>query len=502
MENEIKRIVDGVRGGTIPEADVDRNVRRMLGFIVRTPRFAGYKYSNKPDLAGHAKLVRKATPEGLVLLENDGVLPLKGVKKVALYGVGSYDFIAGGTGSGNVNKAYVRNVAEGLVENGLEVDADIESWYRQYIALKKTEASNNSSGNSGILLGDAVIPEMEVSRQFIDKKEKVTDIAVLTISRNAGEGGDRKAEDGDWTLTGSERKMLQDLCDAYHVSGKKVVVVLNIGGVIETASWKQIPDAILLAWTPGQEGGYAVADVLTGKAYPSGKLPMTFPIRYFDVPSSFNFPYNYTGEASMNPLGGGGELDEDTAALAAAFGFVFQKQPKVDYTEYKEGIWVGYRYFNTVGKKVSYPFGYGLGYTSFAYSAPSVKVAKDGTVTASVTVKNTGNAKGKEAVQLYISAPAGGLVKPAGELRAFAKTRELGPGESQTLTMTVDPYTLASFNEATSAWEMAEGEYKAMFGASSEDIRQTVPFKEAKAQSWPVHAVLLPENPIEEIKVK
>jgi beta-glucosidase len=501
MDNEIQRIVAGVKDGTIPEADVDRNVRRMLEYIVRTPRFAGYKYSNKPDLAGHAKLVREATPEGLVLLENDGVLPLKGVKKVALYGVGSYDFIAGGTGSGNVNKAYVRNVAEGLRVNGLEVNADIEKWYGQYIALKKTEVANNGA-QSAVLLGDAVIPEMEVSRSFIDKMEKVTDIAVLTISRNAGEGGDRKAEDGDWTLTGAERKMLQDLCDAYHVDGKKVIVVLNIGGVIETASWKQIPDAILLAWTPGQEGGYAVADVLTGKAYPSGKLPMTFPVRYFDIPSSFNFPFDYSGSGSLNPFGGGDDLDEATAELAAAFGYIIQKQPNVDYTEYKEGIWVGYRYFGTAGKKVSYPFGYGLGYTTFAYSAPVVKVAKDGMVTASVTVKNTGAAAGKEAVQLYVAAPDGGLVKPAMELRAFAKTRELAPGESETLTMTVEPYTLASFNEATSAWEMAAGEYKAFFGASSEDIRQAVSFKEAKAQAWPVHPVLLPAKPVEEIVVK
>ena len=502
MDNEIQRIVAAVKDGSLPEADVDRNVRRMLEYIVRTPRFAGYKYSNKPDLTGHAKLVRSATPEGLVLLENEGVLPLKGVKKVALYGVGSYDFIAGGTGSGNVNKAYVRNVADGLRVNGLEVNADIEKWYNQYITLKKTEAANNSAATSAVLLGDAVIPEMEVSRSFIDKMEKQTDIAVITISRNAGEGGDRKAEDGDWTLTGSERRMLQDLCDAYHVNGKKVVVVLNIGGVIETASWKQLPDAILLAWTPGQEGGYAVADVLCGAAYPSGKLPMTFPVRYFDVPSSYNFPYNYAGDTSLNPFGGGDDIDEDTAALMAAFGYSIQRQPNVDYTEYKEGIWVGYRYFGTTGKKVSYPFGYGLSYTTFEYSAPAVKVAKDGTVTASVTVKNTGAAKGKEAVQLYIAAPGGGLVKPACELRAFAKTRELAPGESQTLTMTVEPYTLASFNEATSAWEMAAGDYKALFGASSEDIRQTAAFKEAKAQAWPVGRVLLPAKPVEEITVK
>ena len=500
MDNEIQRIVAGVQNGTIPMADVDRNVRRMLEYIVRTPRFQGYKYSNKPDLKGHGELVRKAAAEGLVLLENNGVLPLKGVKKVALYGVGSYDFIAGGTGSGNVNKAYIRNVADGLRVNGFEVEAGTENWYRQYIALKKTEAANNSAGGLLAMLGDAVIPEMEVSRSYIEKVEKATDIAVLTISRNAGEGGDRKAVDGDWTLTGAERQMLQNLADVYHVAGKQLVVVLNIGGVIETASWKQIPDAILLAWTPGQEGGYTVADVLSGASYPSGKLPMTFPVNYFDIPSSFNFPYNYSGEASLNPFGS--SSDDSTSELAALFGFAAQKQPNVDVTDYKEGIWVGYRYFQTAGKAVSYPFGYGLGYTTFAYSKPVVKVEKDGSVTASVTVTNTGSAAGKEAVQLYISAPDGGLVKPAYELKAFAKTGELKPGASETLTMKVDPYTLASFNESTSAWETAAGAYMARFGASAADIRATAPFKIAKAQSWPVHRILLPAEPIREIAVK
>ncbi|MCR5351310.1 MAG: glycoside hydrolase family 3 C-terminal domain-containing protein [Bacteroidales bacterium] len=498
MDNEIQRIMEGVNNGTIPQADVDRNVRRMLEYIVRTPRFQGYKYSNKPQLEAHGKLVRKAAAEGLVLLENNGVLPLRDVKKVALYGVGSYDFIAGGTGSGNVNKAYVRNVAEGLRANGFEPDTDIETWYQQYITLQKTEARNNAASTSAVLLGDSVIPEMRVGRGFIERKMPATDIAVLTISRNAGEGGDRRAIDGDWTLTGAEREMLQTLADVYHAAGKKLVVVLNIGGVIETASWKHIPDAVLLAWTPGQEGGYTVADVLCGASYPSGKLPMTFPVNYFDIPSSFQFPYNYSGTGSLNPFGSS-EMSEEEASLAAAFGYVVRKEPNVDETLYKEGIWVGYRYFQTAGKAVSYPFGYGLGYTSFAYSKPVVKVAKDGTVTASITVKNTGAAAGKEAVQLYVSAPDGGLVKPAYELKAFAKTRELAPGESETLTMTVDAYTLASFNEKASAWETAAGAYTARFGASAADIRATASFKLGKAQSWPVHPVLLPPAAVPEI---
>ncbi|MBQ6198871.1 MAG: glycoside hydrolase family 3 C-terminal domain-containing protein [Bacteroidales bacterium] len=483
MQNEIDRIVAAVKDGSLDVADLDRNVRRLLEYIVRTPRFAGYKFSNKPDLSGHAKLVRKATPEGLVLLENNGVLPLKDIKTVALYGTGSYDFIAGGTGSGNVNKAYVRNIAEGLRVNGLEVDKDIETWYRQYIDLTKTSLRNNTSGNGfGILLGDPVVPEMEVSRSFMERKLRESDIAVLTISRNAGEGDDRKNADGDWTLTGNERQMIQTLADLYHAAGKKFVVVLNIGGVIETASWKHIPDAILLAWTPGQEGGYAVADVLCGAANPSGKLPMTFPVAYFDIPSSANFPANYSGGNSidLSSLLGGGKAPK-----------VLRKD--IDYTNYEEGLNVGYRYFTTAGKGVSYPFGYGLSYTTFQYSKPSVKVAKDGTVTASITVKNTGSAAGKEAVQLYVSAPSGGLEKPACELKAFAKTRELKPGEAQTLTMVIDPYTLASFNEGTSAWETASGAYKAHFGASVADIRATASFKIGKALSWPANAVCLPE---------
>ncbi len=483
MQNEIDRIIAAVKDGSLDVADLDRNVRRLLEYIVRTPRFAGYKYSNKPDLAGHAKLVRKATPEGLVLLENNGVLPLKDVKKVALYGTGAYDFIAGGTGSGNVNKAYVRNIAEGLRVNGLEVDKDIETWYRQYIDLTKTSLRNNTAGNGlGILLGDPVVPEMEVTRSFMERKLGATDIAILSISRNAGEGDDRKNADGDWTLTGNERQMIQTLADLYHAAGKKLVVVLNIGGVIETASWKHIPDAILLAWTPGQEGGYAVADVLCGAANPSGKLPMTFPVAYYDIPSSANFPANYSDGNSI-----------DLAALMGGARTPRVLRKDIDYTEYAEDLMVGYRYFTTAGKNVSYPFGYGLSYTTFEYSKPSVKVGKDG-ITATITVKNTGSVAGKEAVQLYVSAPAGGLQKPACELKAFAKTKELKPGETQTLTLTFDAYTLASFNEGTSAWETAAGAYKAFFGASVADIRATASFKIGKAQSWPANPVCLPKK--------
>ena len=486
MQVEIDRIIAAVKAGEISQEQLDKNVRNMLTYIVKTPRFNKYQYSNKPEIEAHAKLVREAAPEGMVLLENNGVLPLQGVKKVALYGTGSYDFIAGGTGSGNVNKPYIRNVAEGLADNGFEVNQDIQKWYEQYIAYAKTTNKNNG-GLSGVLLGEAVIPEMAVNRDYFERMEPQTDIAIFTLSRNAGEGGDRYAKDGDWTITGLEREMIQNLADIYHAAGKKFVVVLNIGGAIETASWKHIPDAILLAWTPGQEGGLAVADILSGKANPSGKLPMTFPVSYLDIPSSHNFPYNYK--------------NVQTGMWDFLWGGPKRQKKDVDYTEYNEGIYVGYRYFQTAGAPVSYPFGYGKSYTTFEYSKPVVKATADG-FTATITVKNTGSVAGKEAVQLYVAAPAGGLEKPAFELKGFAKTKTLAPGEAQTLTINVDKYTLASFNEAASAWETAAGTYKVMFGANAMDIRGTGEYKLKKAESWKVNNVLAPAQPIGEMSLQ
>ncbi|NLZ50876.1 MAG: hypothetical protein GX899_04105 [Rikenellaceae bacterium] len=334
----------------------------------------------------------QAAAEGLVLLKNDAALPFcKDTKNVALFGTTSYDMIAGGTGSGNVNKAYIRNLSDGLRENGLTVDPTIEDWYTKYIAFKKADNAV-SAARISMLLGDAVLSEPATPKKLISSSVKDNDIAVITIGRNAGEGADRKITNGDWTLTAEERELLQNVTDEYHAAGKKVVVVLNIGGVIETASWKDLPDAILLAWTPGQEVGYTVADVLKGKSYPSGKLPMTFPVNYFDIPSSFNFPY---------------EVSSGSGFDFSSFFSGRKKEPKkdIDYINYEEGIWVGYRYFTTAKKEVSYPFGYGLSYTSFQYGKPSVKVDKDGNISASVTITNTGKRTGKEIVELYVLAP-------------------------------------------------------------------------------------------------
>lgn len=486
-ENEIERIVKGVQDGTISQADLDRNVRNMLEYIVRTPRFAGYKFSNKPDLAAHEALVRKAAPQTMVLLKNDnGALPLKGTETVALFGLTSYDMIPGGTGSGAVNKKYVRSLKEGLEMDGFKVDADLANLYAKYVDFQNALQLRTAGG--GGMWGRAPLAEMEVPENYVTREVANSDVAVITIGRNSGEGADRKAVAGDWALTDAERQNIEALCNSFHAAGKKVIVVLNIGGVIETASWKHMPDAILLAWQPGMEAGASIADVLCGKANPSGKIATTFPLNFFDSPSSFNFPYNYTRNAQpANVFGRGNQ----------------QPQPvkDVDYTDYNEGIWVGYRFFETAGIDVSYPFGFGLSYTTFEYSKPVVKATANG-FTATITVKNTGKVAGREAVQLYVTAPAGGLDKPAKELKAFAKTRELAPGESQTVTMTVDNYSLASFNEAKSQWEAAAGNYTVAFSASIKDVRAKAVYNLKKAQTWKVNNVLAPTKTLAEISVK
>ena len=252
------------------------------------------------------------------------------------------------------------------------------------------------------MLGAPAAPEMALSHQTVLNAASESDLAVVTLSRQAGEGGDRHLQD-DFLLTAQESAQLADICEVFHAAGKKVVVVLNVGGVIETASWKDIPDGIVLAWQPGQEGGNALARILSGHVCPSGRLPVTFPVDYFDLPSSANFPYDYTGKSSLS---GGKDQERDVK--------------NVGYTDYQEGTDVGYRYFTKPGTpEVSFPFGFGLSYTTFETGEP---VYIDGTV--SVTVTNTGAVAGKEVVM---------ILDPF--LRAYGKTKLLHPGESETLLL-------------------------------------------------------------------
>jgi len=460
LPKQYEAIVKGVQDGALDEAILNQNVKRILEMILQTPRFKGYEYSNKPDLKAHAAVTRQSATEGMVLLKNDnGALPLAAdVKNVALFGCTSYDFIAGGTGSGNVNRAYTVSLLDGLKNAGYVVDEALKNSYEAYL---KAEKERLSKDKKEWFMPDTRPAEMAVSAQVIREQAAKADVALVTLGRTSGEFLDRMV--ADFNLTKEEQNMLKAVSDAFHAAGKKVVVVLNIGGVIETASWKSAPDAILCAWQAGQEGGNSVADVLSGKASPSGKLTMTFPVKFEDAASSDNFPIDM--RVSTDLMNKGGKKND---------------VKNVDYTNYEEDIYVGYRYFDTFGKQVSYPFGYGLSYTTFAYDKAAVK-ADNGVYTVSVEVKNTGKVAGKEVVQLYVSAPDVAANKPEKELKAFAKTKELKPGEAVVVTLKVNADDLASYDEAASAWVVTPGNYKFLVGASSRDIKATLEAEVAAA---------------------
>ena len=475
-------IVAGVKSGKLDEADLDRNVQRILNLVEKSPRFQGYQYSNKPDLEAHAAVTRQSAAEGMVLMKNNEALPLKeSVKNVALYGCTSYDFIAGGTGSGNVNHAYVVSLLDGLKNGGYIVSDELKTAYEKYIAdckeARKKEIEEMAKKDKQAAMLASFMPgtlpaEKQFTAEELAAQAEASDVALITIGRISGEFLDRKA--ADFNLNDSEMKLIQQVCEVYHKAGKQVVVLLNIGGVIETASWKELPDAILCAWQAGQEGGNSVVDVLSGKQSPSGKFTMTWPIKFTDAYSSKNFP-----------------IDEDPKIDMLNQGQKGNKK-NVDYTDYEEDIYVGYRYFDSFEVPVSYPFGFGLSYTTFEYS--DAKIAqKNDIYDVTVTVKNTGAREGKEVVELYISAPDNKAAnKPAKELKAYAKTKMLKPGESETLTLSITAPELASFDEAASAWVVAEGEYQFLIGASSQDIKATLTAN-AKSFQTKAHDVMKPQ---------
>ena len=446
-------IIAAVKSGQLSEKVLDENVAGILNIILGSPSFSKYKYSDQPDLKKDAQIARQAATEGMVLLKNEeGALPLgKDVHRVAVFGINGYDLIAGGTGSGDVNKAYKVSLIQGLVNAGYAADEDMRGVYAAYLSDYSAKHPKGTFMEE-FMKPTPPAPEYALDKGMIGKKAAATDIAIIAIGRNAGEGKDRKVE-GDYELTDAELALIKNVAGAYHAAHKKVVVVLNIGGVIDVIPWRDNADAILLAWQPGLEGGNAMADILSGKVNPSGKLATTFPAAYADVPSGKNFP--------------GKEFPEK--ATKGMFGM---EAIPAEVT-YEEGVYVGYRYYNTFKVKTAYEFGYGLSYTSFDYGKLLLSSSTfSGMLTASITITNSGRVAGKEAVQLYLSAPGRKLDKPAEELKSFGKTRLLQPGESQTLSFTLMPRDLASFDAASSSWVAEAGNYAVRVGASSVDIRQ------------------------------
>jgi beta-glucosidase len=494
---QVEEIIKGVKEGKLDIKDVDRNVRRMLEYIVKTPSFHQYPASNNPDFKAHAAITRQSAAEGIVLLKNNGALPFRTegnlspltshhsplIKTVALFGENSYDFLSGGTGSGCVHPPYVVDMLQGLENAGIKSSPVLTDIYRKYIEfarLKFQAERHPAKWFQTEMMGQQKYPEIGLSPIAINKEVTTADAAIITIGRQAGEGIDRDI-DTEFNLVPEERALIVDVCNAFHEAGKPVIVIINSGSVIETASWSGYPDAILCAWQPGMEGGNSIADLLTGKVNPSGKLTMTWPIAATDHPSTKNFP---------------GYLDQYSKDIIRNYA---GKVPGNDYTNHDEDIYVGYRYFDTFNREVAYPFGFGLSYTTFEFSKPVVKAKGKDAVEVSVSVKNTGKVSGKEVAQVYVAAPKGKLEKPAQELKAFAKTRELKPGESQTLTMTIPVRDLASFDEAGSQWLAEAGTYTFNIGANSRDIAVSAQLKIAEYTEKTTNA-LAPQQPLNLLK--
>ena len=459
---QVKDIVNAVKSGKLDVNDVDRNVRRMLEYIVKTPRFKGYKYSGEPDLTAHAAITRQSSTEGMVLLKNNAALPIRGLKTVALFGVNSYDFMSGGLGSGAVNVGYSVDMVTGLKNIGVATTPQLTEIYQNYVKYAKAKLKADKNPMMWFLnQGQPKLDEIDITERCVANEEPKADAAIITIGRQAGEGMDRQIN-GEFNLSKTEQDMIFRVSDAFHAKGKKVIVIINSGSVMETASWRDRVDAILVAWQPGIEGGNSVADILTGKVNPSGKLTMTWPIAATDHPSTANFAKEYDMYTYKNMEGWGkGNI------------------PGVDFSNHEEDIYVGYRYFDTFKKDVAYPFGFGLSYTTFEMGKPSVK-ANGKNIEVSVTIKNTGKVAGKQVAQVYVTAPKGAYEKPAKELKAFGKTRELKPGESQTLKMTLKKRDLASFDEANSQWKVDAGNYLFQVGTDVESIKGTATLKVAE----------------------
>lgn len=459
---QVKDIVNAVKSGKLDVNDVDRNVRRMLGYIVKTPRFKGYKYSGEPDLKAHAAITRQSSTEGMVLLKNNAALPIRGLKTVALFGVNSYDFMSGGLGSGAVNVGYSVDMVTGLKNIGVATTPQLTEIYQNYVKYAKAKLKADKNPMMWFLdQGQPKLDEIDITERCVANEEPKADAAIITIGRQAGEGMDRQIN-GEFNLSKTEQDMIFRVSDAFHAKGKKVIVIINSGSVMETASWRDRVDAILVAWQPGIEGGNSVADILTGKVNPSGKLTMTWPIAAVDHPSTANFAKEYDMYTYKNMEGWGkGNI------------------PGVDFSNHEEDIYVGYRYFDTFKKEVAYPFGFGLSYTTFEMGKPSVK-ANGNNIEVSVNIKNTGKVAGKQVAQVYVTAPKGAYEKPAKELKTFGKTRELKPGESQTLKMTLEKRDLASFDEANSQWKVDAGNYLFQVGTDVESIKGTATLKVAE----------------------
>lgn len=383
----------------------------------------------------HGRLAREMAADGFVLLKNEGMLPLESTMPVALFGSGAAHTVKGGIGSGDVNNRESISVYRGFQDAGIKVTNEswLEDYQRRYEEARNrwkekvlSDAESVENPFDAYAANPFVLPD---GREIIKEDLTGACTAVYVISRISGEGKDRSRTEGDYYLSPGEKE------DLMYLNQEKIpiVLLLNVGAPVELTDILQEAGnikAVLYISLPGQEGGHAVADVLFGKASPGGRLTATWAKRYEDYPSAENFSH----------------LNGNLAA-----------------EEYREGIFVGYRYFDSFGKEPLFPFGYGLSYTEFSIKYDGMRVTGAG-AEISVIVKNTGQRFGREVVQIYVTPPQAGMEKEYRRLAGFTKTDALQPGEEQKLTITIGQKQLASFSQELLAWVVQAGRYGIWIG--------------------------------------
>lgn len=465
-----RAILKALRKGTLPIEAVNTSVRRVLSLVLDSHAYRKQVLNNIPagtgnpdndgkTAAGNTHIARKAAAEGMVLLENRNVLPLNdSICRIALFGVSSYRLVAGGVGSGEVYTDQIVSPVEGLQEAGYIPDEQLREHYQSYIDSVNRAYKRKWKSITQRIMGQGLPAETDPGTEAIARAAAENQAAIITIGRRTGEFSDRKIE-GDYLLRVKEKALIAAVCKAFRAAGKPVIVVLNVGGVVETASWSGLPDALLLAWMPGQEGGRALADIISGKENPSGRLPVTIPVHLEDYASHKNFPLEEVPVKWLSMIG-----KKQKKATA--------DRPNIDYTIYEEGIYVGYRDFDSHRKEVAYPFGYGLSYTSFQYSLPVVRMETD-RIVLQCLLSNDGTRAGREVVQVYVCAPEGMADKPYQELKGFVKTPLIGPGESCETQIVIPIDRLSSYIPGT-GWVVDPGEYILRIGSSSRNIQQEI----------------------------
>ncbi|MDE5756064.1 MAG: glycoside hydrolase family 3 C-terminal domain-containing protein, partial [Clostridia bacterium] len=412
--SRVQKIVDKFNGASLSQ---DSNV--PVGERYVTP--------------GLPELIRQSSADGSVLLKNDGVLPLKSSDKVAVFGRCQVDYFYVGYGSGGDVKppykvSFMQALQEAERQGKFSIDTQLADIYSQWCSQKENLPFDGWWGHWPMNY-----PEMPLTNPIVEESAKQSDVAIVVIGRAAGEDRENTLEKGSYYLTDEERNMLDLVTGAF----KKTIVIMDCGNLMDMAWTEEYGDklsAILFAWQGGMESGHSLVDVLSGDVNPSGKLPDTIARHFEDYPSS------------------------------SCFG-------NKEYNEYREDIFVGYRYFETFAKdKVLYPFGYGLSYTQFEISLNSFEV-EDDKIICRVEVKNIGKVAGREVAQLYVSCPQGKLGKPARVLVGFQKTDELQPNQSQVLEITCNTYAFASFDDTgatgnVNCYVLESGDYKFFVGNS------------------------------------